>query len=100
MSSPCMDASEAGPTMGCQPNRPRSTGRIGFLSLLLPGDTSADDAPALLRRLVVSSLAKSGESLARLKIDAGARSRQGPMERWFVEYETVAPAAELFSAFT
>jgi hypothetical protein len=71
--------------------RSTSDGRTGYLSLLLPKDTPRDAAPELLRQLVAKALTDSGEWLARIEIVTTERSQQGPMKRWFVEYET-APA--------
>jgi hypothetical protein len=65
-------------------------GRTGYLSLLLPRDTAADDVPELLAQLVAEGLTESGERLASLEIITNQRSEQGPMKRWFVEYVTVA----------
>ena len=67
-------------------------GRTGYLSLLLPRNAAADDVPALLRQLVAEALTDSGEQLAHIAVVTNQRSEQGPMKRWFVEYET-APAA-------
>jgi hypothetical protein len=72
--------------------RAQQRGRTGYLSLLLPRNTSADDAPALLRQLVAEALTDSGEQLARIEIVTNQRSEQGLMKRWFVEYETTPPA--------
>jgi hypothetical protein len=67
-------------------------GRTGYLSLLLPRNAPADDVPALLRQLVAEALTDSGEQLARIEIVTNQRSEQGPMKRWFVEYETAPPS--------
>jgi hypothetical protein len=74
-------------TTSAQPTAPLN-GRIGYLSLTLPQNTSADRVPALLRQLVVDALVGSGESLSRLEIVTCERSQMKPMKRWFVEYET------------
>jgi hypothetical protein len=67
-------------------------GRIGYLALLLPRNAAAEDVPALLRQLVAEALTASGEQLARIEIVTKQRSAQGPMKRWFVEYETAPPS--------
>jgi hypothetical protein len=68
--------------------RSRQRGRTGYLALLLPWTTPADDVPALLGQLVARALEESGEFVASIEIITSQRSEQGPMKRWFVEYET------------
>lgn len=81
-------------TSSAQPANVPTDGRIGYLSLHLPQNTYAKDAPALLRQLVIDALVGSGESLARLEIVMSERSQLKPTKRWFVEYETGAPSDE------
>jgi hypothetical protein len=80
-------------TSTAQPTHRPSRGRTGYLSLLLPQNTSADRVPGLLRQLVIDALVGSGESLSRLEIVTCERSQLRPMKRWFVEYETGPPSA-------
>ena len=53
-------------TSSAQPTHRPSRGRTGYLSLLLPQNTSADRVPGLLRQLVIDALVGSVVELARL----------------------------------
>lgn len=62
--------------------------RTGYLSVLLPVSTPEHMLRSLVRRMVVDALAATGEWPTRVKIVSSQRANDGPMKRWFVEYET------------
>ena len=62
--------------------------RIGYLSLLLPGDTAEEAVPTLIRPLVVKVLAATAEWPAQITVITNTRMHNIGMRRWFVEYET------------
>lgn len=48
----------------------------------------------MVRQMVVDALAAAGEWPTRVKIVSSRQANDGPMKRWFVEYET-GPHGEL-----
>jgi hypothetical protein len=62
--------------------------RTGYLSVLLPASTSEHRIRSLVRQMVVDALAAAGEWPTRVKIVSSRQANDGPMKRWFVEYET------------
>jgi len=62
--------------------------RIGYLSVLLPADTSQKRVRSMLRQKVIEALEATGEWPSRITIVTNTRQVSGSMTRWFVEYET------------
>jgi hypothetical protein len=62
--------------------------RTGYLSVLLPASTPEHRVRSLVRQMVVDALAAACEWPTRVKIVSSRRANDGPMKRWFVEYET------------
>ena len=69
--------------------------RFGYLSLLLPEDTAPDVVPDLIRRRVADALTASAETVADITVVTSRRMPEIGMRRWFVEYETGPPVAEV-----
>ena len=62
--------------------------RIGYLSVLLPADTSQKRVRSMLRQKVIEALEATSEWPSRITIVTNTRQVSGSMTRWFVEYET------------
>jgi len=62
--------------------------RIGYLSVLLPADTSQKRVRSMLRQKVIEALEATGEWPSRITIVTSTRQVSGSMTRWFIEYET------------
>ncbi|MBV8347130.1 MAG: hypothetical protein JOZ49_06210, partial [Mycolicibacterium sp.] len=62
--------------------------RIGYLSVLLPADTSQTRVRSMLRQKVIEALEATGEWRSRITIVTSQRQVSGSMTRWLVEYET------------
>jgi hypothetical protein len=73
--------------------RPASS-RTGYLSVLLPASTPEHRIRSLVPQMVVDALAAADEWPTRVKIVSSQRANDGPMTRWFAEYET-GPHARL-----
>jgi hypothetical protein len=61
---------------------------IGYLSVLLPADTSETQVRSMLRQKVIEALQPTGEWPSRMTVVTSQRQVSGSMTRWFVEYET------------
>jgi len=66
----------------------RTPFRIGYLSVLLPADTSQTRVRSMLRQKVIEALEAAGEWPSRITIVTSTRQVSGSMTRWLVEYET------------
>jgi hypothetical protein len=64
------------------------TFRTGNLSVLLAASTPEHRVRAVLRQKVVGALAATNEWPAHMRVVASQRVSDGPMKRWFVEYDT------------
>lgn len=62
--------------------------RTGYLSVLLPSSTPEHRVQALLRQKVVDALAATNEWPTHMRVVSSQRVSDGPMRRWFVEYDT------------
>jgi hypothetical protein len=62
--------------------------RSGYLSVLLPASTPEHRVRALLRQKVVDALAATNEWPTHLRVVTSQRVSDGPLRRWFVEYDT------------
>ena len=62
--------------------------RSGYLSVLLPASTPEHRVRALLRQKVVDALAATNEWPTHMKVVTSQRVSDGPLKRWFVEYDT------------
>ena len=62
--------------------------RIGYLSVLLPADTSETHVRSMLRQKVIEAFESTSEWPSRITIVTSQRQVSGSMTRWFVEYET------------
>jgi hypothetical protein len=62
--------------------------RIGYLSVLLPADTSGTQVRSMLRQKVIEAFESTSEWPSRITIVTSQRQVSGSMTRWFVEYET------------
>jgi hypothetical protein len=61
---------------------------IGYLSVLLPADTSETQVRSMLRQKVIEAFESTSEWPSRITIVTSQRQVSGSMTRWFVEYET------------
>jgi DNA invertase Pin-like site-specific DNA recombinase len=80
---------DSGPLMrapSCMADSPAF--RTGQLSVLLPASTPEHRVRALLRQKVVDVLAATHEWPAHMRVVSSRRVSDGPMRRWFVEYDT------------